>query len=108
MSQDNKHMFDSYPFPKHLAADLKFGHYKITSKDGSSEIVQGNNAKDALGKATIGPVDKLEYLGFYSKTILSAEEVIEQPNPPVLEDAGVADAASNATSDAISDAAATL
>jgi hypothetical protein len=78
MSQDHKHLFDSYPFPKHLAVNLKAGHYRVTAKDGTSEIMQGHNAKDALSKSTLGNVEKLEYLGFYNKSILAAEEVIEQ------------------------------
>ncbi len=72
----SEHTFDSYPFPKHLAADVKSGRYRITSKDGTSEVVDGDNARDAINHATIKNIEKVEYLGFFNKNILASEEVI--------------------------------
>lgn len=76
----DKHTFITYPFPKHLLIDIKLGYYKVIGADGKEEVVEADNAKDALGKTTLKEINKIEYLGFCSKSIVEAKELIEDEN----------------------------
>lgn len=76
----DKHTFITYPFPKHLLIDIKLGYYKVIGDDNKEEVIEADNAKDALGKTTLKEINKIEYLGFCSKSIVEAKELIEDEN----------------------------
>lgn len=74
--------FASYPFPKSLTTDIKRGHYLLLSKSGKTETVEASNAKDALGKAKLPDITKIQYLGFSNKVIIDSSDFIKTPDAP--------------------------
>ncbi len=76
----DRHTFITYPFPRQLLVDIKPGFYKVIGDGDKEEIIEADNAKDALGKTAIKEANKIEYLGFSNKFILKAEELIEDEN----------------------------
>ncbi|MCE2992531.1 MAG: hypothetical protein LW825_06425 [Candidatus Jidaibacter sp.] len=72
-----RHTFINYPFPKNLLVDVKRGYYKVFGSDGGAEIIEADNAKDALDKTKIVNISKIEYMGFCDRKIVNAKELIE-------------------------------
>ncbi|MDF3047794.1 MAG: hypothetical protein K0R73_912 [Candidatus Midichloriaceae bacterium] len=73
----DRHTFFNYPFPKNLLVDIKRGYYKVLGVDGAEEVIEADNAKDALSKTKIVNISKIEYMGFCAKKIVDAKELIE-------------------------------
>lgn len=65
--------FSVYPFPRNLRVDVRIGHYQVVGDDGQEEVVQAENAKDAMTKTKFQKVEKLTYMGFYTGTIVSSK-----------------------------------
>lgn len=81
--KQNNDDFSCYPFPRHLKVDVRVGHYQVIGDGGQEEIVEAENAKDALTKTKLQSIEKLTYMGFYhgsivSSKLLSQEEIKAQ------------------------------
>ena len=75
--KNHSNRFSAYPFPKKLSIALKYGSYRLYSKAGESEIIEAENAKDAVSKSKLSDVVKIHYLGFIDKLVFHSSEFTE-------------------------------
>ena len=71
--KQNNDDFSCYPFPRHLKVDVRVGHYQVIGDGGQEEVVEAENAKDALTKTKLQNIEKLTYMGFYHGSIISSK-----------------------------------